>query len=66
MEGKGAVWFTHPDFLPRHLVEEDIAPLLLFHIQLYGLGQSEVFGKPHFELGVESPVATCPGDSVIP
>ena len=48
---------THPDLLPRHLVEEHIAALLLLDAHLYGLGQGDVFREPHFEFGVESPVA---------
>lgn len=29
---------THPDLLPGHVVEEHVAPLLLFHVYLYRLG----------------------------
>lgn len=55
-----AIRDTHPDLLPRHLVEEDVAPLLLLQAHLYGLGEGDVFGEPHFEFGVESPVAIRP------
>lgn len=48
---------THSDLLPRHVVEEDIAPLLFLGIQLHWFGESHVFRKPHLELGVKSPIA---------
>ena len=53
--GSGSI--THPDFLPRQLVEEDIASLLLLGIHLHWFRQSHVFRKPHLELGVKPPVA---------
>ena len=56
---------THPDLLPRHVVEEDVAPLFLFEADLYRLGQSDVFCKPHFELGVEPPIAVRSGGTIL-
>ena len=61
--GSGPV--THSDFLPRHLVEEHIASLLLFDTHLYRLGQRDVFREPHLEVGVESPIAIRSENSVI-
>ena len=60
--GSGSV--THPDLLPCHLIEEDIAPLLLLEIHLYRFGQGDVFGEPHLEIGVEPPVAIRSGKRV--
>ena len=53
--GSGLV--TYPDLLPRHVVEEDVASLFLFEADLYRFGEGDVFRKPHFELGVEPPIA---------
>ena len=50
---------THPDLLPCHLVEEDVTALFLLDAHLDGFGQRDVFGEPHFEVDVESPVAVC-------
>ena len=55
---------THPTLLPRHVVEEHVAPLLLLLTDLDRFRTTNVFRKPHFEINVVSPIAICSGNDV--
>ncbi len=57
-EGKAIRVNTYPNFIPRSMVEEHVAPLLRFICDTPRF-EAGILGEPHLDNLVEAPIALC-------